>query len=355
MLLYPTAGRFDTSYTDDRRIITHPFDRWIIIALLLFAFFVIPWIGDSYIIDAILLPFLALSLAAVGLNLLTGYAGQVSVGSAAFMAVGAFAAYNFNLRVPGLPLLVSFVLAGIAAAVIGTFFGLPSLRLKGFYLLVSTLAAQFFVQWTLTQFPWFANDDPSGVITAPSLRIAGINLDSSQGRYVLSLAIVVILTAIAVRLSRSQTGRNWIAVRDMDIAAKVIGVPVFQTKLLAFAISSFYCGIAGILWAFTYLRTVESDGFNLDHSFEVLFIIIIGGLASIHGAFFGAGFIVVLPLILSRLGASVFGTTDAGTVELIENLIIGLLIIVILVTEPAGLVGLWKKFKQRVESWPFIC
>jgi branched-chain amino acid transport system permease protein len=317
--------------------------RWITVALLLVAFVVVPRVADSYLFDAILLPFLALSLAGVGLNLLTGYAGQISVGSAAFMAVGAFAAYNFNLRVPHLPLPVTLLLAGLSAAGVGVLFGLPSLRLRGFYLLVSTLAAQFFVQWVLTNFNWFSNGDSSGVITAPPLRIGTIDFDSSAGRYVFSLAVVAVLTLCAQRLVKAQTGRSWIAVRDRELAATVIGVPVFRAKLLAFAISSFYCGVAGMLWAFAYLRTVEPDGFSLDLSFKILFIIIIGGLASIRGAFFGAAFIVVFPLLLSRLGASVFGNTDSGVVELVETMVVGLLIIVTLIAEPRGFAALWDR------------
>lgn len=270
--------------------------RWLpLIALLLVAYVAVPLVGNNYLLEAILLPFLALSLAALGLNILTGYAGQVSLGSAAFMAAGAFAAYNFNLRVPGLPLIATFALAGLAAAAIGLVFGLPSLRLKGFYLAVSTLAAQFFVQWALTKFSWFSNDSASGVIDAPPLSIAGLSFNGAVGRYLFSLTIVLLITWATARLVASQTGRNFIAVRDNETAARIIGVPVLKTKLLAFAISSFIVGIAGVLWAFTYLKTVEPAGFNLDRSFQILFIVIIGGLASVRGAFFGAALIVVFP------------------------------------------------------------
>jgi len=324
--------------------------RWALIALLVVAFGVVPRLGIDYVFDAILLPFLALSLAGIGLNLVTGYAGLISVGSAAFMAVGAFGAYNFLLRAPHLPTLLSFVLAALIAAAIGILFGLPSLRLKGFYLLVSTLAAQYFVQWALTNFHWFANDDASGVITAPQIAIAGFDFSSSAGRYVLCLGIVVLMTWAAHRLVRSQVGRNWIAIRDNDMAAAVIGVSVFRSKLLAFAISSFYCGVAGILWAFAYLRTVESDGFSLDLSFKILFIVIIGGLASVRGAFLGAAFLVTFPLLLSRIGASVFGNTNSGVVELVEMMFIGLLIIVLLIAEPAGLVSLLDRGWARLVS-----
>src|SRR5437763_17046977 len=169
-----------------------PANRLAIATLLVLAFAVVPFIGSEYLFEAILTPFLALALAAVGLNLLTGYAGQISLGSAAFMAAGAFAAYNFNLRVPGLPFLASMILAGLAAAAIGLVFGLPSLRLRGFYLAVSTLAAQFFVQWALTKFSWFSNDNPAGVIDAPRIAVAGIHFEGPVGRYLFSLAIVTL-------------------------------------------------------------------------------------------------------------------------------------------------------------------
>jgi hypothetical protein len=185
-----------------------------IAGVLVVAFGIVPFVGTGYLFEAILTPFLALSLAALGLNLLTGYAGQVSLGSAAFMAVGAFAAYNFNLRIPELPFLVSLVLAGVTAAAVGLVFGLPSLRLRGFYLAVSTLAAQFFVQWALTKFSWFSNGSPSGVINAPPLTVFGLDLGSPVGRYLFSLSVVTVLTIVAVRLVRSQTGRNFIAIRD---------------------------------------------------------------------------------------------------------------------------------------------
>src|SRR5690606_30964376 len=168
---------------------------------------------NDYWFSAILIPFLVLSLAGLGLNLLTGYAGQLSLGSAAFMAVGAFAAYNFELRIAGLPLLASLLLGGLVAALVAIVFGLPSLRIKGFYLLVSTLAAQFFVQWALTRFSWFSNDSASGVISAPPLLVAGYDFSSPAGRYLLTLTVVSALFWLAANLVRSELGRNWMAVR----------------------------------------------------------------------------------------------------------------------------------------------
>ncbi len=317
------------------------------LALLAAAFIVVPLVGDDYAFEAILTPFLALSLAGVGLNLLTGYAGQVSLGSAAFMAVGAFAAYNINLRVPGLPLLASFILAGRAAAAIGLVFGLPSLRLRGFYLAVSTLAAQFFVQWALTKFSWFSNGSASGVISVPPLSAFGYAINTPRGRYVATLAIVASLTYLVARLTRTQAGLNFIAVRDHEVAAKVIGVPIMKTKLLAFSVSSFVIGVAGALWAFAYLRTVEPAGFNLDRSFQILFIIIIGGLASIRGAFLGAAFMVIFPLILSRAGSALLGTIfDSGLLEMTQRIIIGALIIAFLIIEPDGLSALLTRLAR---------
>jgi len=325
--------------------------RLLPLAALIVAFGIVPFSGSSYLIEAILLPFLALSLAGVGLNLLTGYAGQVSLGSAAFMAVGAFAAFNFNLRVEGLPLLGSIVLAGIVAASIGIIFGLPSLRLRGFYLAVSTLAAQFFVQWALTKFGWFSNDNPSGVIDAPNLKVAGVNFDGSIGRYYFALTIVTVLTFLAWRVATSQTGRNFIAIRDNETAAKIIGVPVLKTKLLAFGLSSFIIGVAGVLWAFAYLRTVEPAGFNLDRSFQILFIIIIGGLATIRGAFFGAALIVVFPVVLSRVGSFLLGDLfDSGVLDMSQRIVLGAMIIAFLILEPDGLAALGNRVFRRFRS-----
>ncbi|UFZ05351.1 branched-chain amino acid ABC transporter permease [Bradyrhizobium ontarionense] len=320
-----------------------------VVLLLLLAYGLVPLIGSDYLMDAVLTPFLALALAAVGLNVLTGYAGQVSLGSAAFLAVGAYAAYNLNLRLPALPLLADIVLAGGIAAAVGIVFGLPSLRLRGFYLAVSTLAAQFFVQWALTKFGWFSNDNASGVIDAPVLRVGSLTFTSATGRYVFSLTTVLIATALTARLLASQTGRNFIAVRDHEVAAKVIGVPLLRTKLLAFGFSSFLIGVAGVLWAFAYLRTVEPAGFNLDRSFQILFIIIIGGLASLRGAFVGAAFIVVFPLLLSRLGAAVLGGVfDSGVLEMSQRIVIGALIIAVLIAEPRGLIALVDRATSAV-------
>lgn len=352
-MFYREAGQFSTRYADDRRLFRLRQDRLGLALLLAFAFVVVPFLGNDYWFSAILIPFLVLSLAGLGLNLLTGYAGQLSLGSAAFMAVGAFAAYNFELRVAGLPLPVSLLLGGVVAGLVSLLFGLPSLRIKGFYLIVSTLAAQFFVQWALTKFGWFSNDSASGVISAPKLEILGADFGSPVGRYLLTLGVVTALFWLGHNLVRSELGRNWMAVRDMDTAAAVIGIPLAKTKLLAFAISGFFLGIAGALWAFAYLGTVEPHGFDLNRSFQVLFIIIIGGLGSILGNFLGAAFIVLFPLLLSNLaGLLPAGLIDAGQLENLQKMLFGALIIAFLIKEPEGLARLWQRLRERARVWP---
>ncbi|WP_377811441.1 branched-chain amino acid ABC transporter permease (plasmid) [Azospirillum sp. A29] len=317
-------------------------------ALLIVAYGVLPLVASEYLFDAILTPFLALALAGLGLNILTGYAGQVSLGSSAFMAVGAYAAYNLALRLPGLPFLVDVLLAGVVAAAVGLLFGLPSLRLRGFYLAVSTLAAQFFVQWVFNKVGWFSNHSPSGIVSVPQLSVAGLPLDSSAGRYLFALGVVTAVTLAVWRLVESPTGRALVALRDHETAARVIGIPVLRIKLLAFAVSSFIIGVAGVLWAFAYLRTVEPAGFNLDRSFQILFIVIIGGLASLRGAFLGAALIVVFPLLLSRLGEALLGGLfDSGVLEMSQRIVLGLLIVTFLIAEPAGLTALLDRAWSR--------
>jgi branched-chain amino acid transport system permease protein len=320
-----------------------------ILLLLVIAYGLVPLVGTSYLFEAILTPFLALALAGLGLNLLTGYAGLLSLGSAAFMAVGAYAAFNLSLRLPGLPLPATILLAGLIAASAGVIAGLPALRLRGFYLAVSTLAVQFFVAWALNRIGWLSNDSPSGITDAPRLVIAGLSFDDARGRYLFSLTIVALLTVLAWRLVRSPTGRNLVAIRDHETAARIVGVKVARTKLLAFALSSFIVGIAGVLWAFAYLRTVEPAGFNLDRSFQILFIVIIGGLGTLRGAFLGAGFMVVLPLLLSRLGTALLGDGfDTGTLEMVQRIVLGALIVAVLIREPAGLAALLDRAFRRL-------
>ena len=352
-MIYREAGQFKTTYAADQSIFPIRQDRIGVGIILALAYIVVPLVANEYWLGSILIPFLVLALAALGLNILTGYAGQLSLGTAGFMAVGAFAAYNFMLRVPGMPLLVAFVLSGLCAAGVGIVFGIPSLRIKGFYLAVATLAAQFFIEWCLTHFGWFTNHSPSGVISAPPLKILGYEFQSAASRYLLTLTIVAVMAVAAKNMVRSGVGRAWMAVRDMDVAAEVIGIKMLETKLLAFAISSFYCGVAGALWAFFYLGTVEPQAFDLSRSFQVLFMIIIGGVGSILGSFLGAAFIVLLPIFIN-IGAGMFGhAVHADLITQLELILFGALIIFFLAVEPQGLARLWQIGKEKLRLWPF--
>lgn len=352
-MIYRESGQFKTSYQNDSVIFPIKQDRMFIFALLALAAVIVPMFASEYMLSGILIPFLVLSLAALGLNILTGYAGLLSLGSAAFMAVGAFATYNFLVRVPGMPLLLALVLGGLCAAAVGILFGLPSLRIKGFYLAAATLAAQFFVEWVLTKFSWFTNHSASGVISSPQLEVFGIALDTPVSKYLFTLAVVVVLALAAKNLVRSSTGRAWMAVRDMDVAAEVIGIPILKTKLLAFAISSFYFGIAGALYAFILLGTVDAQAFDLHRSFQILFMIIIGGVGSILGSFLGAAFIVLLPIVLNLLGQLLHGIVSTQFLSNLEMMIFGGLIIFFLIVEPLGLAKMWQITKEKLRLWPF--
>ena len=356
-MLYREAGQFKATYAADQQVFPIRQDRIAVAAVFVIAFFVVPVVANQYWLSAILTPFLILALATLGLNILTGYAGQLSLGTAAFMAVGAFMAYNFELRVPGLPILASFALAGLCAAAVGIVFGLPSLRIKGFYLAVATLACQFFVLWALQRIGWFTNHSASGVITAQKVVILGFAFDTPVAKYMLTLCIVAVLAMLAKNLMRSETGRMFMAVRDMDLAAEVIGIRMMRTKLLAFAISSFYCGVAGALYAFTYLGTVEPEAFNLDLSFRILFMVIIGGAGSILGSFMGAAFITLLPIFLNSMARPIEDLLGfplpPGLMSNLELIVFGALIIFFLIVEPHGLARLWQIAKEKLRLWPF--
>jgi branched-chain amino acid transport system permease protein len=351
-VFYREAGQFKTSYRADQAIFPIAQDRIGIAAVLVIAYAIIPLVADDYWLRSILVPFLAFSLAALGLNILTGYAGQISMGSSAFMAIGAFAAYNLDIRL-GLPFYLYLPLAGLIAAGVGVVFGLPSLRIKGFYLMVTTLAAHFFVEWLFTRVPWFTNYSSSGVIDAPAMTLFGRPLESAVDRYYVTLVVVSILALAAKNMVRSGIGRAWMAVRDMDVAAEIIGIPILRTKLSAFAVSSFYLGIAGALWAFVYLGSVEPQAFTLDRAFQILFMIIIGGMGSILGSFLGAAFIVLLPIALSNIAPLFGGTIPANTLANLELIVFGGLIIVFLIVEPHGLARLWQIGKEKLRLWPF--
>jgi branched-chain amino acid transport system permease protein len=352
-MLYSEAGQLATDHLHGARSFRLRQERLEVLGVLLLAFVAVPVLGDDYWLTAILIPFLILALSGLGLNLLTGFAGQLSVGSAAFMAIGAYTTYNLSLRLPGIPILLSFALGGVVAAGVGVLSGLPSLRIKGFYLVVSTLAVQFFVEWVFTSFRWFSNDNASGLVSVPPLAVFGLDASTPRGRYLFTLGVVAALTALALNIPKSELGRRWMAVRDMDVAAAVIGIPVLRTKLLAFAVSSFYCGIAGALWGFTYLGTFDPRTWELSRSFQILFIIIIGGMGSIIGSFLGSAFMLLLPIAMSQLGSAVLGgNIDQGAIENYKKIAFGVLIVAFLIREPGGLARLLRRARERASIWP---
>ena len=356
-MFYRENGQFKTSYRADQQIFTIRQDKIAIWALIAVAFLVVPMFATDYFYLAILTPLVIMSLAALGVNILVGYCGQISLGSGAFMAVGAYGAYNFVARVPDMPLIPALILGGLCATFFGILFGLPSLRVKGLYLAVATLAAQFFSDWMFLRVKWFTNDSPSGSVSVNNLEVFGMAIQSAQSKYLFCLAVLVVLALLAKNLVRSAIGREWMAIRDMDVAASVIGVRPMYAKLSAFAVSSFIVGVAGALWGFVHLGAWEPAAFSVDISFKLLFMVIIGGLGSIMGSFFGAAFIVVLPIVLNLVLpalASLFGMSiSTAGISHAEFIIFGALIVWFLIVEPHGIAKLWSTGKQKMRVWPF--
>jgi branched-chain amino acid transport system permease protein len=356
-MIYREAGQFKTTYAADQAIFPIVQDRLVVALAILTAFVVPPLAASEYWLQAILIPFLIYSLAAIGLNLLTGYAGQLSLGTGGFMAVGAYAAFKLTTAFPTLNILVVFLLAGVIAAAVGLLFGIPSLRIKGFYLAVATLAAQFFLIWLFNKQPWFANYAPSGTIAAPPRTVFGIMVTGPEAtasvRYMVVLGLVVVFALAAKNLVRGRIGRSFMAIRDRDIAAEIIGIKPLRTKLLAFGISSFYCGVAGAALVFLYYGSAETFAFDINLSFLVLFMVIIGGLGSILGCFLGAAFIVLVPIFLTRFPDLLGLSMRTDTQKHIELMIFGGLIIVFLILEPHGLARLWQITKEKLRLWPF--
>jgi len=356
-MIYRENGQFKTTYRADQQVFPILQDRVVIWVLLAAAFVVVPFAASDYLMRAILIPFLIMSIAALGVNVLVGYCGQISLGSGAFMAVGAYGAYNIFVRLPGMPLVPALLLGGLCATAFGILFGLPSLRVKGLYLAVATLAAQFFSDWMFLRIKWFTLDTPSGSVSVSNLQVFGLPIESAASRYVFCLAVLVVMAVLTKNLVRGAIGREWMAIRDMDVAAAVIGIRPMHAKLSAFAVSSFIIGVAGALWAFVYLGAWEPAAFSVDLSFRLLFMVIIGGLGSIMGSFFGAAFIIVLPVVLNqvlpllaRLVGAEISTVGISHAEL---MLFGGLIVWFLIVEPHGLARLWSTGKQKLRTWPF--
>lgn len=356
-MYFREAGQLKTGYAGDMAIFPLREDRAFILTILAIAYLVVPFFLTDFWLSAVAIPFFAYAMAAMGLNILTGYCGQLSLGTGGFLAAGAYSAYKITTAFPDLNLIFVFLAAGICTAVIGLAFGIPSLRIKGFYLAVATLAAQFFIVWLVTRVPWFSNYNASGQIQMPSRSILGFPVTggavSGTAQYVFALTIVAVFALVAKNLSRTSTGRAWMAIRDMDIAAELIGIRPLFAKLSAFAVSSFYIGIAGAMMFALWLSSVEpSSSFGINQSFLVLFMIIIGGLGTVLGSFLGAGFLVLLPLFLSVVLVDWAGIFP-GVAKDTETLTMGILIVFFLIAEPQGLAKIWQTAREKLRLWPF--
>src|SRR5215510_3733956 len=373
-MFYREAGQYKSSYAADMAIFPIRQDRLALWGLLAFAYLGVPLLAtfkiwpfrSDYLLRAILIPFLILALGSIGLNILMGYCGQISLGAGAFMAIGAYSAYKFGtgvhlpltwlgteIAIPPLPVLPSILLGGLMSAIVGILFGVPSLRIKGLYLAVATLAAQFFFDWVFLRVKWFTNYAPSGSVNAPHLEFFGLTVDKPIERYLLCLVFVTVFAVIAKNLVRGNLGRQWMAIRDMDIAAELMGIRPLYAKLSAFAISSFVTGVAGALWAFVYLGSWEPLAFNIDRSFQLLFMVIIGGLGSILGSFLGAAFILILPIMLDQVPHALGIPVTVETVSLLVLIITGALICYLLIVEPLGFARLWSIAKEKLRLWPY--
>ena len=350
-MFYRECGNFKDNYASDMAIFPIPLDRWGFIFMLFMAFVIVPLFASEYFIANIIIPFYCFSLSAFGLNILAGYAGQISIGHAAFMAVGAYSSFILYGRYE-VPLILSILGAGVITSIVGTFFGLPSLRIKGFYLAISTLASQFIIEWIIVHVPWISGG-VFGTIEAPKMFIFGFPIDTAVKKYYLALCIMAVLMTIGKNLVRGQLGWNWMAIRDVDYAAEIIGVNLYREKLKAFAVSTFYAGVAGSLICFCYLGAANIEGFSVTVSFALMGMIIIGGLGTILGSFLGAGFFVLLPIGINQSLGAFMDVVPADILANIELIIFGGLIVFFLIVEPYGMARLWHTIKDKMRLWPF--
>jgi branched-chain amino acid transport system permease protein len=349
------CGVFKTTYAADMALYPVPLARYAVAAVAFFCAVVVPLASTDHLLSLANLVGIAV-VGAIGLNLLTGFTGQISIGHGAFMAVGGYTAAILSARY-GMPFWVGLIAAGCSAAVVGSFFGIPSLRIKGLYLAIATLAAQFIIEWCINHITWISGGVQS-TIYVPKPTLAGIALNSELKKYYMILVVAALSYIFAMNLVRSRVGRAFMAIRDRDVAAEIIGVNIFGYKLLAFAISSFYAGVAGALFTY-YLEIANYEQFTITVSIQYLAMIIIGGLGSILGSVFGAVFITLLPIVLRWVVEGIWGVfapPTSGMLDFLANLrliVFGGLIITFLILEPEGLYRLWKHIKDYFRVWPF--
>jgi branched-chain amino acid transport system permease protein len=330
-----------------------PLSRFGLGALLVALFGVVPAVAGDYALSILNLVGIA-SVGALGLNLLVGYAGQISLGQGGFMAVGAYTAALLVLRL-GAPFWVALPAAGAVTAVVGCVFGIPSLRVKGLYLAIATLAAQFIIEWNLLHSAWITGQGAQGALVIEPAALGALVLDTERRKYYLIMTVALLATVVARNIVRTYLGRAFVAIRDQDIAAETMGVNIFRYKLLAFATSSFYAGVTGGLWAY-YTQVVSYEHFLINTSIDYLAMIIIGGLGSVPGSILGAAFITLMPAgirdgleVLKRLGLP----GGLGYFSYAREILFGLVIVLFLVFEPEGLYRIWRRTKDYFRLWPF--
>jgi branched-chain amino acid transport system permease protein len=348
------CGVLKTSYEADMALYPLPIARWAVAAAAVVFFAVIPLTLDEYYLSLANLVLVAI-VGAIGLNILVGYTGQVSIGHGAFMSVGAYTAANLAIRLDS-PWPVNLLAGGLMAAAVGAVVGIPSLRIKGLYLAIATLAGQVIIEWIINHVT-FISGGVQASIQVPRPRLGSMVLDSQREMYYFLLVFVVLAVVGALNLVRSRVGRAFIAIRDQDIAAEIIGINIFRYKLLAFAISSFYAGVGGVLYTY-FLGIANYEQFQLGVSIDYLAMIIIGGLGSVLGSIFGAAFVTLLPIVIRRVMEAFGGIflSPQTVLNLIPNLrlmLFGALIIFFLVVEPEGLNRLWRNIRNYFRIWPF--
>jgi len=353
-MFHREAGVFKTTYASDMALFPLPIAKWAVGALALLFAVIVPATLHEYYLSILNLIFIAI-VGALGLNIIVGYAGQISIGHGAFMSVGAYTAANLAVHL-GLPFWLTLPAGGLMAAVIGVVVGMPSLRIKGLYLAIATLAGQLIIEWTINHTPAISGGAQASIqVGRPAL--GGFVFDS-QGRLYFFLLFFAALAIVAtLNLARSRIGRAFIAVRDQDIAAEIIGINIFRYKLLAFAISSFYAGVCGVLYTY-YFGIANYEAFQLIVSIDYLAMIIIGGLGSVLGSIFGAIFVTLLPialrLLLEDVGSLFFSEAElANVISGTRLAVFGGLIIIFLVLEPEGLNRLWRNVRSYFRVWPF--
>jgi len=352
-MLHRECGVFKTSYAADMAVYPLPLARWTVAGLVVL-FVALPLSLNEYYLSILNLILIAV-VGALGLNILVGYTGQISVGHGALMSVGAYTAANLITRLHA-PFWLAVPAGGMMAAAIGAVIGVPSLRIKGLYLAIATLAGQLIIEWTINHVPWISGGVQAS-IDVPRPSVLGTQLKTQTQLYFFLLLFAALATVGMMNLARSRIGRAFIAIRDQDVAAEIIGIDIFRYKLLSFAVASFYAGVTGVLYTY-YLGVANYEQFQINVSIDYLAMIIIGGLGSVLGSIFGAIFVTMLPIAtrwtLESLGGLIFSPSElANIIPNLRLMIFGALIIIFLALEPEGLNRLWRNVLGYFRVWPF--